>query len=263
MVPASGSTLSRTAGRERSQEAFAALASLDQADPAREALRAELAALHRPLALSLARRFANRGEATEDLEQVAMLGLVKAIDRYDPAQGAAFSSFATPTVLGEVRRHFRDTAWAVRMPRGLQEATAAVNRAVAHLTSVNGRAPNASEIATHLGIDREKVIEALEASEAYSTVPIEAPRSADGLSLAETMGRLDSALERVEEHAALRPLLAELTERDRDILYLRFFEEMSQSQIADQVGISQMHVSRLLARALTQLRAGLQTAEPA
>jgi RNA polymerase sigma-B factor len=246
--------------RERSHELFVQLVALPADDPARGPLREQLAALHTPLARSLTRRFTNRGEPSEDLQQVAMLGLVKAIDRYDPERGAAFTTFATPTVLGELRRHFRDTGWAVHVPRGLQEARAAVQKAVDELSTTLERAPNASEIATHLGISREQVLEALEVAEAYASVPLEGGSGDDSGSPAATLGALDQALAQVEDRAALRPLLAELGEREQRILYLRFFEERSQSQIAAEVGISQMHVSRLLARTLTQLREGMHAA---
>jgi RNA polymerase sigma-B factor len=246
--------------QERSRELFAALQRFDEGSPAWHTTREELVVLHRPLARSIARRFVGRGEPMDDLEQVAMLGLLKAIDRYDPDRGAAFSTFATPTVLGEVRRHFRDTGWAVHVPRGLQEARASVLKAVEELTNQLGRAPRVSEIAAHLETSREQVLAGLEVAEAYAAVPLDLPRGADGRSPADSLGDLDGRLGSIDEREALRPLLAALPERERRVLYLRFFEERSQSQIASEIGVSQMHVSRILSRTLETLRDGLHRA---
>jgi RNA polymerase sigma-B factor len=243
----------REATRAASHALFAELASLPEDDPRRERVRADLVELHAGLAHSIARRHSRAGQHDDDVAQVAMLGLVKAIDRFEPGRGVEFSSFATPTIRGEVRRHFRDTAWAAHVPRGLRELATALPAAVETLTASLGRAPKPSEIADELGVDRERVTEALEAAEAYSTVPLDAP-VADGRPVAETLGSADDALERIDERQALRPLIAALPQRERTILMLRFFEERSQTQIAEEVGVSQMHVSRLLARTLADLR---------
>lgn len=243
----------RDAARAASHALFAELAELDADDPRREQIRAELVDLHAGLAHSIGRRLSRGGQHDDDISQVAMLGLVKAIDRFEPHRGVEFSSFATPTIRGEVRRHFRDTSWAAHVPRGLRELAARLPAVVAELTASLGRSPKPSEIAEHMGVDRERVTEALEAAEAFSTVPLEAPL-AEGRPLTETVGDVDDAIERIEERAALRPLIAALPERERTILMLRFFEEQSQTQIAEQVGVSQMHVSRLLSRTLADLR---------
>jgi RNA polymerase sigma-B factor len=245
--------------RDRSVELFGSLVTLPADDPRRGQVRAELVALHSGLAHSIARRFSRRGEPDDDLEQVAMIGLLKAIDRFDPGREIEFSTFATPTIRGEIRRHFRDTAWSVHVPRGLRELAVRIPPAVDELTRELHRAPRPSEIAARLSISTEQVVEALDAAESYSTLPLDAPTH-DGRSLGESVGSVDDALERVHERAALRPLIEALPERERTILRLRFFEEMSQTQIAEQVGISQMHVSRLLARTLTTLREGLAEA---
>ena len=243
----------RDARRAASQERFAELVTLHEDDPRRPQLRADLVELHAGLAHSIARRHSRGGQHDDDLAQVAMLGLVKAIDRFDPGREVEFSSFATPTIRGEVRRHFRDTAWAAHVPRGLRELATQIPAAVESLTGELGRAPKPSEIARELGVDAERVTEALEAAEAYSTVPLDSP-VADGRPMAETIGGVDDALERIDERAALRPLIAALPQRERTVLMLRFFEERSQTQIAEEIGVSQMHVSRILARTVAELR---------
>jgi RNA polymerase sigma-B factor len=245
--------------RERSRELFGRLAALPADDPQRPALRDEIVALHTGLAYSLARRFSRRGEPDDDLDQVAMIGLIKAVDRYDLSRGAEFSTFATPTIAGELRRHFRDASWAVHVPRGLRELAVQIPPVVEAFTREHHRAPRPSEVASRLGVSTQRVVEALDAADAYATVPLQTPDD-DGPSLLDALGEDDAALERIHERHALRPLIAALPERERTILRLRFFEEMSQSQIAERVGVSQMHVSRLLARTLQTLREGL--AEP-
>lgn len=252
----------RAAALATSRALFAEMATLDADDPRRLQIRDDLVRLHAGLAHGLARRFSRGGQHDDDLAQVAMLGLLKAIDRFEAGRGVEFSSFATPTIRGEIRRHFRDTAWATHVPRGLRELATQIPPATERLTARLGRAPKPSELAEDLGVTRERLMEALEAAEAYSTVPLEAP-SFEGRSLAETVGDTDEALERVEERQALRPLIEALPERERTILMLRFFEERSQSQIAEAVGVSQMHVSRLLARTLSQLHDQLAEAAAA
>ena len=245
--------------RERSRELLQALHKLPDGDPARQPIRDELVEGHLPLVEYLARRFAGRGEPLDDLVQVATIGLIKAIDRFDPERGVEFSTYATPTIAGEVKRHFRDKGWAVRVPRRLQELKLALTRATADLTQKLGRAPTVAELAEHLGLSEEDVLEGLESAHAYSTVSLDAPDSDedDGPAVADSLGMVDDALEGVEYRESLKPLLEALPPREKRILVLRFFRGMTQSQIAAELGISQMHVSRLLARTLTQLREGL------
>jgi RNA polymerase sigma-B factor len=249
-----------TGARQQSRELFDQLVALDPGHADWAVLRERLVGLHLGLAYSEANRFARRGEPEDDLTQVALVGLLKAIDRYDPSRGTEFSTFATPTIRGEIRRYFRDSSWALHVPRGLRELAVAIPPVVEQLSAELQRSPRPSEIAVRLGVPTERLVEALEAADSYSTVPLEVPVS-DGRSLAETMGAADAGFERVREREALRPLLQALPERERTILRLRFFEEMSQSQIAAQVGLSQMHVSRLLARTLASLRERLVAAD--
>jgi RNA polymerase sigma-B factor len=215
-----------------------------------------------PLADHVARRFSNRGEPFEDLAQVARLGLINAVNRFDVDKGAEFTSFAVPTIMGEVRRHFRDHGWAVKVPRRLKELSQQLKAAREQLSQQLGHAPTATEIAHHLGVDREEVIQALLASSAYSTRSSDAPViDGDGRAVSDGFGSLDAALDKVLDIETVRPLLAALPERERNVLRLRFFENMSQTHIAQRFGISQMHVSRLLARSLSTLREAAQQAE--
>ncbi|AXB42182.1 SigB/SigF/SigG family RNA polymerase sigma factor [Amycolatopsis albispora] len=238
---------------------LAELASLPEGDPRRSELRDRLVTEYLPVAEHIARRFAGRGETFDDLLQVARLGLINAVDRYDAERGSEFLSFAVPTVMGEVRRYFRDSSWSVRVPRRLKELHLQISHATGELAQILGRAPTPTEIAENLGMDPEEVREGLIAGNAYQAVSVDKPISPDGerLPLAETLGEEDSDLDAVENHAALRPLLAELPERERTILKLRFFGNMTQTQIADRLGISQMHVSRLLSQTLERLRGKL------
>ena len=223
-----------------------------------EALREEVVQRCLPLAEHIARRFDGRGEPHDDLVQVARLGLVNAVDRFDAGRGADFVSFAVPTIMGEVRRHFRDTGWAVRVPRRMKELHLSLNAAVGRLSQKLGRPPTVPELAADLDIDPGEVSDGLAAGSAYKTVSSDRPLTEDGATLLDSMGQYDEALERVEDHEALRPLLDALPERERNVVLLRFFGNMTQSEIAEKVGISQMHVSRLLARTLAQLRDQLQ-----
>jgi RNA polymerase sigma-B factor len=220
-----------------------------------------------PLANHIARRFKNRGEPYEDLVQVARVGLLNAVNRFDYENGADFLAFAVPTMMGEVRRHFRDHGWAVKVPRRLKELNTQLKKSREELSQQLGRAPTASEIATHLGIDREEVVQAQIASTAYSTRSSDAPTGAndddDGRSVTNMLGDLDANLEKVLDVETVRPLLAALPERDQTVLKLRFFANMTQTQIAERLGISQMHVSRLLARSLAALRRQVLTPQPA
>ncbi|GAA0282387.1 hypothetical protein GCM10009539_82920 [Cryptosporangium japonicum] len=232
---------------------------LDRDDPERVAVREKLVTAHLPLARHIARRFANRGERLEDLTQVAMVGLIQAIDRFDPHRGVEFLSFGIPTIMGEVRRHFRDQGWSVRVPRRLKELHLAINAAVGELSQHNGRAPTASELAAHLNLSREEVLEGLEAANAYQSTSLDTPvgAEADAPSLGDTLGGEDTAIDAVEYRQALQPLLAKIPPRERRVLALRFFGNQTQTQIAQEIGVSQMHVSRLLAATLAKLRAGL------
>jgi RNA polymerase sigma-B factor len=204
----------------------------------------------------MARKFADRGEPLDDLIQVGTIGLIKAIDRFEISKGFEFSTFATPTIVGEIKRHFRDKTWAVRVPRRLQELGASVTKATTELTQKLDRSPTPKEIAKHLGITVDDVAEALESNAAYSTVSLDVT-SETSTSIGETFGALDEALEGVEYRESLKPLLSQLDDREKRILQMRFFDNLSQSQIATELGISQMHVSRILNKVLTHLREGL------
>jgi len=244
------------AAHAEARELFRRMAELDPDDPARKDIRDRLVRMHLPLVEHLARRFRNRGEPLDDLTQVATIGLIKSVDRFDPLRGVEFSTYATPTVIGEIKRHFRDKGWAVRVPRRLQELRLSLTAATAELSQRNGRSPTVAELAVQLGISEEEVLEGLESANAYSTLSLDVPESGDDESpaVADSLGSEDEALEGVEYRESLKPLLEQLSPREKRILLLRFFGNMTQSQIADEIGISQMHVSRLLARTLAQLR---------
>jgi RNA polymerase sigma-B factor len=219
--------------------------------------REELLVRHRPLARYLARKFTGRGESLEDLEQVATLALLKAIDRLDPDREVKFSTFATITIIGELKRHLRDKGWAVRVPRPIQELAVRVTRVMGSLTQEYGRSPTIREIAEHIGAAEEDVIEAVDASRAYTADSLDAPSGfEDDFSPMDTLAERDDRFDRLESWQSVGPLIRTLPERERRILYMRFFEERTQSEIAQELGISQMHVSRLLARTLRTLRRG-------
>jgi RNA polymerase sigma-B factor len=244
---------------QRTAPLFAELATLEKTDPRRERLREILVEEHLPLVRHFARRFSNRGEPFDDLLQVGTLGLIAAIDRFDPSRGVEFLSFAVPTITGEIKRHFRDQGWSVRVPRRLQELHLSLNAAVSELSQKNGHAPTPSELAEHLGIPRAEVLEGLAVANAYRSSSLDERLSGeeDSPTLAATLGEEDAALEGVEYRESLQPLLATIPARERRILILRFFGNMTQSQIAADIGISQMHVSRLLSQTLAKLREGL------
>lgn len=235
---------------------FDKLASLPDGDPARAAVRAELVTGHLPVAQHIAQRFANRGEPHDDLLQVATVGLINAVDRFDPSRGTDFLSFAIPTVMGEVRRHFRDTCWSLRVPRRLKELHLAVSSASAELSQTLGRAPTPSEIAAHIQEPIEDVYQGLEAAGGYRSQSLDEMLGPDedSASVGDRIGFEDGALAEVDRQETLQPLLADLPERERRILVLRFYGNMTQTQIAEKVGLSQMHVSRLLSRTLARLR---------
>jgi len=218
--------------------------------------REELLTLYQPLARYLARRFEGRGEALDDLTQVAALGLLKAIDRFDLERGVQFTTYAAATIIGELKRHFRDRGWAVRVPRRIQETGLRVSRAVSQLNQELGHSPTVKEIGARTGFSDEEVLEALEASGAYNTLSLDAPAGGEHTTVADHIREDDDPFDRVEGWASMGPAIRALPARERRMLYLRFFEEKTQSQIADEMGISQMHVSRLLARTLRQLREG-------
>ena len=221
--------------------------------------RDQLAEEMLPLARALAGRYAGRGEPLDDLVQVATIGLIKSVDRFDLERGVEFSTYATPTIVGEIKRHFRDKGWAIRVPRRLQELKLSLTKATSELSQSLGRSPTVAEIAAHLQMSEEEVLEGLESANAYSAVSLDAPDAGDDDSraVADSLGTTDEALEGVEYRESLKPLLERLPPREKKILLLRFFGNMTQSQIAAELGISQMHVSRLLARTLAQLREGL------
>ncbi|MFB7940581.1 RNA polymerase sigma factor SigF [Streptomyces sp. NPDC056049] len=248
--------------RSGARALFVELRSLPEGSPEKAELRNRLVRMHLPLVEHLARRFRNRGEPLDDLTQVATIGLIKSVDRFDPERGVEFSTYATPTVVGEIKRHFRDKGWAVRVPRRLQELRLSLTTATAELSQQHGRSPTVHELAERLGISEEEVLEGLESANAYSTLSLDVPDTDDeSPAVADTLGAEDEALEGVEYRESLKPLLEDLPPREKRILLLRFFGNMTQSQIAQEVGISQMHVSRLLARTLAQLREKLLVEE--
>lgn len=235
---------------------FRRLRGLEDGSPAHAEQRDGIINRCLPLAEHIARRFDGRGEAHEDLIQVARVGLLNAVNRFDVEAGSDFESFAVPTIMGEVRRHFRDHGWSVKVPRRLKELHLRLGSATAELAQQLGRAPNASELARELGVDREEVVEGLVAGSSYNTLSIDSAGGGDedAPAIVDALGDLDSALEQIENRETLRPALAALPERERTVLLLRFFESQTQTQIAERIGVSQMHVSRLLAKSLARLR---------
>ncbi len=219
--------------------------------------REELVRRMLPLARRMARRYHRSDESFDDLVQVATVGLIKAIDRFDPARETAFSSYAVPTMLGELKRYFRDNGWAVHVPRGMQERVMQVDGTVKQLSRELGRSPSVAEIAESIGSTAELVLEAMEASSAYDAVSLDSHRfgdDGDGETYAESIGAEDERFEMVEYGATIAPTLAALPARDRMVLRLRFVDDLTQAEIAERVGVSQMHVSRLIRRALERLR---------
>jgi RNA polymerase sigma-B factor len=245
--------------REEVRELFARYrAATDEDD--RVKLREQLVDQYIGLVEFLARRFRNRGEPLEDLVQVGTIGLLKAIERFDLDREVEFSTYATPTVVGELKRHFRDKGWAVRVPRRLQELHLELSKVVSELGQEIGRSPTVVEIAEYTGQSEETVLEGLEIAQAYNFTSLDAPIDAeDGTtSFADQLGSDDEHLENLEYRASLAPEMEKLPERERRILYLRFYKGLTQSEIADRLGISQMHVSRLLNRTLMRLREALE-----
>lgn len=244
---------------DESRRTFAAFADAATPDDEREALRQRLVEMHLPLVSHLARRFRDRGEPWDDLVQVGTIGLIKSVDRFQVDRGVEFSTYATPTILGEIKRHFRDRGWAIRVPRRLQELRLSLAQATSELSQELGRSPTINELAAKLDLEPAQIIEGMESASAYTAISLDAPegRDPEGEPVTHRLGAEDESLEIVEYRESLRPLLASLPPRERTIVVLRFFGELTQSQIADRLGISQMHVSRLLARTLAQLREGL------
>ncbi|MGH3585908.1 MAG: SigB/SigF/SigG family RNA polymerase sigma factor [Pseudonocardia sp.] len=222
--------------------------------PRRAELRSELVTGYLPVVQHIARRFAGRGEPVDDLEQAGTVGLLNAVDRFEPDRGIDFLSYAVPTITGEIRRHFRDRTWSMRVPRRLKDMQSAINGAIGPLAQELGRAPRPSEIAARLGIAAEDVVEGLDAQHAYRSSSLDELVAGADTPLTDTLGCADAELDKVEYRETLAPLLDDLPERERTILLLRFFGNLTQTQIADRVGISQMHVSRLLAQTVAQLR---------
>jgi RNA polymerase sigma-B factor len=221
------------------------------------AAKESIVVLFQPLTEYLARRFVGRGEALEDLNQVANLGLLGAIDRFDPSREVQFSTYAAATIVGELKRHFRDKGWTIRVPRRLQELGLRINRLLPTISQELGRSPTIAELATRLDVDEEEVMEAMEAAQAYSTTSLDAPINEEGGTALDTIGELDPAMERLNEWASIAPAIRDLPARERRVLYLRFFTGRTQSEIAEEIGVSQMHVSRILAQTLRQLRGSI------
>ena len=220
-------------------------------------LREELAVRNAPLAESLARRYANRGERLEDLQQVAYLGMLKALDGFDDIRGTSFRAYAEPTILGELRRHFRDKRWAMRVPRDLKEALPKIRQAVDELSKDLGREPETSEVAEQAGMEEEVVIDALEAAEASRPASLDAPVAAtepDAATMGDMVGELDQNIDHAEWNVILEERLDQLDDRDREVLYLRYAEDLTQREIGERIGVSQMQVSRILSSTLEALR---------
>jgi RNA polymerase sigma-B factor len=221
------------------------------------AAREELIERYMSLVRSLARRYAYRGEQLDDLVQIGAIGLIKAIDRFDLERGVELTTYATPNIIGEIKRHFRDKGWSVRVPRGLQELNVKVSKLIEQLTVQLGRSPTIPELAKAAGVEEEQVLEALESGRAYSSVSLSSGGGADDdgeLDPLESLGTIEHEYEVAEDRAVLAPGFQVLDERERKILHLRFFSGLTQSQIAAEIGISQMHVSRLIRRSLEKIR---------
>jgi RNA polymerase sigma-B factor len=229
-----------------------------------EAAREQLIEQFLPLARQLARRYQRANEPLDDLVQVASIGLVKAVDRFDLDRGVAFSSYAVPTILGELKRYFRDSGWAVHVPRGVQERAMQVDRAVKELAGRLGRSPSVDEVAEQVGGSVEDVLEAMEAGQAYEAMSLDAQRAGadtEGDTFGDGLGLEDDRFDLVEYEATIEPTLKALPKRDQIVLHLRFAEDMTQSQIAERIGVSQMQVSRLIRRALAKLRTVAEATE--
>lgn len=250
----------RRIDEQRVDELFAALRGCSSGVES-AALHEQIVTAAMPLAQNIAQRFSGRGEDMDDLNQVAYVGLLQAIDRFDADKGRSFVAYAVPTIMGEIRRYFRDHAWTAHVPRRLKDLTVAVNKVTDDLAQRLGRSPTVPEIAAEIGTEPAEVIEALAARSAYQPASLDTPLDlgddGSGATLADTLGEEDDELEKSERYLVLRPLLDRVPERERRILVLRFFKEKSQSEIAREIGVSQVHVSRLLTRTLAEMRARL------
>ena len=247
--------------REESHALFDELADPATPEERRSACREQLVQLHLPLVDHCARRFTNRGEPLDDLVQVGTIGLIKSVDRFDNDRGVEFSTYATPTILGEIKRYFRDKGWAIRVPRRLQELRMSISAITGEMSQDLGRSPTPRELAEKLGVSVEEVMEGLESANAYSTLSLDAGDTNEdggGNTMLDGLGEDDEGLANVEIRASVKPLIEALPPREKRILLLRFFRGMTQSQIADEIGVSQMHVSRLLNRTLAELRNSLR-----
>jgi RNA polymerase sigma-B factor len=239
---------------DAASELINAMAALPAGHPSRPGLRDRTIEAWLPLARHLSNRYANRGEPRDDLYQVAVMGLIKAVDRFDAGRGVDFAGFAIPTIVGELKRHFRDRTWSIRVPRRLQELRLAITGANSALSHTLGRSPRVADVAEYLGISEDEVIEGLEGARAYNSASLSTPISEGGTELGDTLGGEDAGFENAELRISLGPAMATLDEREQKIVSLRFYGNLTQQQIAEQIGVSQMHVSRLLAKALTKLR---------
>jgi RNA polymerase sigma-B factor len=249
--------------RPQTRDAFAELTEARKNNrPEADSLRDELVVAHLNLVRYLALKFANRGEPLDDLVQVGTVGLIKAIDRFDLERGVEFTTYATPTIVGEIKRYFRDKGWAVKVPRRLQELNLSVNRAIEKLTVALGHSPTVAELAADLGATEEDILEAQELGHAYNLLSIDSEVSGENdknaQALSDYIGRPDPALEMLPDRANLEAAFEVLTPRERIILFLRYYESVSQTEIAKRLGVSQMHVSRLQQKALDKLRATLK-----
>ena len=239
-------------------ELLAAMAAIPVGDPGRAEIRDRAIEAWLPLARHLANRYSGRGEPADDLLQTALVGLIKAVDKFDPAYGVDFAGYAIPTIVGEIKRHFRDRTWAIRVPRRLQELRLAITSANGALTHTLGRSPTVADVAAYLAITEEEVLEGLEGARAYSATSLSSPVAGEGSTeLGDTLGGADHEFEVTEARIALGPALAALDDRERRIVTLRFYGNLTQTEIAEQIGISQMHVSRLITPALLKLRGEL------
>ncbi|WP_435105303.1 SigB/SigF/SigG family RNA polymerase sigma factor [Nocardiopsis synnemataformans] len=249
------------------EELLSVLGGLGEEDPRANGLRERVMVLYQPLINKIARRYGGRGEPLEDLKQTAMVGLVKAVRGYDPARGKPFISYLLPTVTGEIKRHFRDHTWAVRVPRRHQENRVKLRRVTSEFQQEHARTPTIAELAHEMKLPEAEISELVQVSESYRSLSLDAPDSSDaegqdGARLEDHLGKEDEGLERVVQRESLKPALARLPAREREILRLRFFGDHTQSEIADRLGYSQMHVSRLLSGVLEQLRQEVGTASP-
>jgi RNA polymerase sigma-B factor len=245
--------------RAATLRALRRMVSLPEGDPERARLREDVVADHMPYARHIACRYIRRRDAAfEDFAQVAYLGLVKAVDNFDPGHGTAFLGYATPMIVGEIKRYYRDATWCVHVPRHMQEVTGALHKAADGLTVELGRTPTIPELAARVGASEDEIVEAYDASEAYRTASLDHPvgTEEDGVNLGELMGGDDPGFELTVDREVLRGLVAGMCERDKRILLMRFFRGMTQAEIGEELGVSQMQVSRLIAKILADLRAG-------